>query len=445
VSPDPSARSGEIEAWLDAFLRDPAFLAKYPYHAATLARMHPVADPSVQRMAVSLHDGRFYLHVHVESFLREPQYLRGVLLHEVHHVVLGHLTHPKFVDVSEPELMDLAVEMSANEHIEEPLPSPVTWRDYAAVGIRAGQSTMERYEKLVHHLQSTGSRPRPSPGDGATNAGKRVDDHRFLRHGDTIAGGLTQTRSLVEEVVKETVARHEKATAEMPDWDRPPVPRFAGQSPGRILEELGGALKRPEHFLDWKTAVRMFVANARAPVHTYSRPSRRFPGLIGVLPGRTYVPRAIAKPRIVVALDTSLSMTLRELEEIARQLARLSEHATITICECDVEITRTYPFEGKLPSIVGRGGTDLRPVFAREHLGRMKADGVIYFTDGDGPFPATPAPLPVLWVLTKPEAFHCPWGQRAWLGRGPSPRRVLPPPTPPKPPKSKPAKQRSRT
>jgi predicted metal-dependent peptidase len=122
-------------------LRDRIFLDRYRYYAAVLAKMAPVADPSVARMAVSLHGGRFFLHINVDAFLREPQYLRGVLLHEVHHVVLGHLTHPKFAEAVEPELMELAIEMSANEYIEEPLPNPITWRAYASAGIRAGQST----------------------------------------------------------------------------------------------------------------------------------------------------------------------------------------------------------------------------------------------------------------------------------------------------------------
>ena len=142
--------------WLAAFLRDPGFLAKYPYYAAILARMAPVADPSVKRMAVSLFDGRFYLHVNVEAFLREPAYLRGVLLHEVHHVALGHLSHPKFAGAELPELLDLALEMSANEHVEEPLPDPITWRPYAAFGLHARQSTLDRYALLAAaHLQAT--------------------------------------------------------------------------------------------------------------------------------------------------------------------------------------------------------------------------------------------------------------------------------------------------
>ena len=108
----------ELEAWLEGFLRDPGFLHAYPYYAAILGMLAPVNDPSVGRMAVSLHDGHFFLHLNVAAFVEEPQFLRGVLLHEVHHVVLGHLTHPKFAAVEEPELMDLAIEMSANEHIE---------------------------------------------------------------------------------------------------------------------------------------------------------------------------------------------------------------------------------------------------------------------------------------------------------------------------------------
>ena len=183
----------DLEAWLDRFLRDPAFLEAYPYYAAVLAKITPVADPSVTRMAISLYDGRFYLHVNVASFVAEPQYLRGVLLHEVHHVVLGHLTHPKFAEAEEPELMDLAIEMSANEYIEEALPPAVTWRSYAPLGIRAGQSTRERYEILARYVVHTGNRPRPAAG---TEGSGTVDDHRFLARGRSAPGGVAQTALL---------------------------------------------------------------------------------------------------------------------------------------------------------------------------------------------------------------------------------------------------------
>ncbi|MEO7329724.1 MAG: VWA-like domain-containing protein [Minicystis sp.] len=400
-------RPSEIEAFLAAFTHDPVFLARYPHYAAVLARLIPVADPSVSRMAVSFERGRFYLHVNVESFLREPQYLRGVLLHEVHHVVLGHLSHPKFADAAEPELMDLALEMSANEHIEEPLPNPIVWRAYSVAGIRAGQSTIERYEKLREALREGGFKARPVPGLGQ----ERADDHRFLQSPARDPGAIEQTRQLLEKAGIE-------AEEQLRGDDEGPARLLCGKTPGRLIEELTGVRGPVEAALDWKVALRMFVARARAPVHTYARPNRRFPGRIGEVPGRSYSPRLIDRPHLLVAIDSSLSMTSAELAEIARQLARMSEHARLTVAECDSEIARIYPFTGAITDVAGRGGTDLRPVFAPTFLGAQKVEGVVYFTDGEGPFPEEAPPVPVLWVLTKAGAFPCPWGEKARLERG---------------------------
>jgi predicted metal-dependent peptidase len=414
------AATFDLGAWLDAFLRDPAFLGRYPYYAAILGQMHPVADPSVQRMAVSLFEGRFFLHVNVDAFVAEPQYLRGVLLHEVHHVALGHLAHPKFLTPDEPELMDLALEMSANEYIEEPLPNPIRWKSYEPWGIKAGQSTLERYHRLVEARRPTATTVRARSGAGE-NGTERVDDHRFLRRRsrDRADGAVEHTRRLLQGALDE-VRRSQGERAE----EDPSRTLLAGRTPGRILEDLTGAKGPAEVFVDWKQALAMFVARARAPVHTWSRPSRRFPEQVGVVPGRTYAPRAIVRPSLLAVIDTSMSMTPMELDEVARQLAVLSQHARITIVECDAEITRTYPFAGTIENVAGRGGTDLRPVFDATFLGAQKADGVVYFTDGDGPFPEKAPPLPVLWVLTKPHDFRCPWGERAHLTRRAAPAQA---------------------
>ncbi|WP_437668933.1 vWA domain-containing protein [Sorangium sp. So ce131] len=394
-----------LAAWLDAFVRDPGFLERYPCYAAILARLAPVADPSVKRMAVSLFEGRFFLHVNVESFMNEPLFLRGVLLHEVHHVALGHLCHPKFAGADEPELMDLALEMSANEYIEEPLPDPIRWQPYAPLGLRAGQSTLERYELLVSAARE---------GRLAQRGGEAVDDHRVLRRPSREPGAVEQTRQLLLHAAEEA-----GELAEGGDPAALPGMLVAGKSPGRLIEELTDVLGPRVCPLDWKTALRMFVARERAPVHTYARPNRRFPGRVGEVPGRTYAPRAIAKPSLLVAIDTSMSMRRDELEEIARQLQAMSEEARITVVECDTEVSRVYAFEGRLGDVAGRGGTDLRPVFAPEFLAARRVAGVVYFTDGAGPTPPAPPPLPVLWILTKPLEFTCPWGERAWLERKP--------------------------
>ena len=340
----------------------------------------------------------------------------GVLLHEVHHVVLGHLTHPRFHGVCDVELMDLAVEMSANEYIEEPLPNPITWHPYASLGLRAGQSTLERYERLVDRLSGGASASSAGNGGPAKSEGVRADDHRYLRRGDTQPGALEQTRQLINRAAMEADELRSGGVDDVPGL------LCAGKDPGSLIEALTGVLGPAERFLDWKTALRMFVACARAPVHTYARPNRRFPGRVGEVPGRTYSPRVLVKPRLLVVVDTSMSMSLPELAEVARQLAALSEHATLTVAECDTRVARVYPWAGALTNVMGRGGTDLRPIFAGPFLAAQRSEGVVYFTDGDGSTPEAPPSVPVLWILTKPEAFTCPWGERAWLGRGPRTR-----------------------
>ena len=57
----------------------------------------------------------------------------------------------------------------------------------------------------------------------------------------------------------------------------------------------------------------------------------------------------------------------------------------VTVVECDAVVQRTYPYRGRLTSVHGRGGTDLRPAFAAQVLGTVKPDVIVYFTDGDGP------------------------------------------------------------
>ncbi len=399
-----------LSGWLDGFLRAPGFLRKYPYYAAVLARFEPVADPSVRGLAVSLHGGRFYLHVNVDSFVATPQHLTGMLLHEVHHVVLGHLSHERFRDVTSPRIMELAMEMSANEYIEEPLPDPplgprIEWQLFKRQGLRAGQSTMERYRLLLE--------VDPSGTIGETT----VDDHRPWHKGPPHPGAVEQARRLLQEAIEEV------GTQQGPQ-DPTVLARYllAGRRPGGLLEELGGAAGPPETFVDWKAALALFVARSRAPMHTYGRPNRRFPGRVGEVPGRAYSPRVVVHPSLLVAIDTSMSMTRDELGEVARQLMLLRGAARITVAECDTQVTRVYAFEGSLHNISGRGGTDLRPIFSSETLRAMRPDGVVYFTDGQGPHDERPPAVPTLWVLSKPAQFHCPWGARAHMLRKP-PRR----------------------
>lgn len=385
------------------YIERPEFLKTYPYYAGILARMRAFHDPDVEVMGVSFHRNRFYLHINAD-FFRDPkhiQFLKGVLLHEVHHVVLGHLTHPKFRNLVHRDLLTLAQEMSANEHIHEPLPGrPIVWIDFADYGIRGGQSTLERYDLLV---QARFEGEAVTSGDGTL-----VDDH--IRFGLAEKGGFAGQSDQLKEIVADLIEQSRDAARD--EQGNLPEARLAGQTPGQLLEQVRGTDEPPEKPLDWRTAIQMFAGTLRTPVHTYGRPNRRFPQLIGQVPGRLFYPSETDNPNLLVVIDTSGSMLPEQLQEIARQLIPLSKVANLTIVECDAVIQRTYPFTGQLDSFAGRGGTDLRPPFEREFYRPYRTSGIIYFTDGCGPFLTEDPGIKTLWVLIGQYPFPCIWGQQ---------------------------------
>ena len=63
----------------------------------------------------------------------------------------------------------------------------------------------------------------------------------------------------------------------------------------------------------------------------------------------------------------------------------------------------------------GRGGTNLCKVFAPECLDRHRPDGIVYFTDGRGPYPDRNPGVRTLWVLTTGWGFPCSWGARVHM------------------------------
>ncbi len=399
-----------LRAWLDEFVRKEEFLLRYPHYAHVIAALDPVLDPSVPAMGVSLHGelgrgGRYYLHVNVEQLFREPRFLRGILLHEIHHIVLGHLAHPKFFVTEQRDLMQIAQETTANEYIEEPLPTPVLWQHFAHLGCRAGQSTMERYEKLCR-----------ARAEGIEISLERethpIDEHRWHEQPDAPSSGVHVTHDLIRQARERAEADVRRAASIDPHRAL-----LAGHTPEELLMALSQTNDAPETIIDWRDALAMFVAHARAPIHSWSRPNRRFPSRIGEIPGRSYRPRTVLRPTLLVAIDTSLSMTERELSEVARQLRPMSELAELVVAECDVAIARVYRFRRTIEHVKGRGGTDLRPVFDSRFIRTWSLDGIIYFTDGEGPYPEHQPSIPVLWMLTKPNAFPCPWGARAHLRR----------------------------
>jgi predicted metal-dependent peptidase len=159
--------------------------------------------------------------------------------------------------------------------------------------------------------------------------------------------------------------------------------------------------------LDWRRLLRQYVGQIMEVRPVFNRPPRRFPDLVGILPGRQ---RRATKPKILAVLDTSGSITEQLLEQINTELAQLAKRFKVTVVECDEKIRRVYDYR-PVKNVCGRLGTDLRPPFAKKFLAKHRPDLVVYFTDGEGPAPDRAPRCPVIWCLTPEGVRPASWGR----------------------------------
>jgi predicted metal-dependent peptidase len=129
-------------------------------------------------------------------------------------------------------------------------------------------------------------------------------------------------------------------------------------------------------------------------VSTKMRASKRFQQFPGI--------RIRRERRIAVVIDTSGSIDEASLGLFFGEIHGIwKTGAELLILECDAQVQRSYPYQGRTPTLVqGGGGTDFDPAF--EWIKRPehgKFDACIYLTDGYGPKPKTRISCPVLWVL----------------------------------------------
>jgi|688.fasta_scaffold19238_14 predicted metal-dependent peptidase len=179
------------------------------------------------------------------------------------------------------------------------------------------------------------------------------------------------------------------------------VAKSQGKLPADFERAIARILK-PK--VDWLRALRnklrYGVSRMEKRDITWNIPNKRFLGKDFILPSNI----GPESPKVAYAVDTSGSMSQRDLEQAMSELEDIRKrfNAKVYVLDCDADvhgsgwITPQQP----LPVLNGGGGTDFRPVF--EHLAeeRIKPDYCVFFTDGYGEFGDVRPPYPVLWVMT---------------------------------------------
>ena len=176
----------------------------------------------------------------------------------------------------------------------------------------------------------------------------------------------------------------------------------AGDEAGEEVEALHGG----QGHVPWQVVLRRHVGRILERRPVFGRLPRRFPDMAGIIPGKG---RFAQKPKVMAAIDTSGSLTGATLAAISAELGLMSKHFDVVVVECDTRIYRVYPYR-PIESVMGRGGTDLRPPLAPDFLKTHQPDLVVYFTDGYGPAPEKPPAVPVVWAITEDGEKPVPWG-----------------------------------
>jgi len=162
----------------------------------------------------------------------------------------------------------------------------------------------------------------------------------------------------------------------------------------------------------WQTLLRDFIEQASRNDYNWARPNRRY------LTRDIILPSMISSELrdVVLAIDTSGSITEKELQQFASEVSSILQtyEATIHLVYCDAKIHNTMTLtRADLPlelKPIGGGGTDFRPVFDWVEKEDISPSCLIYLTDLYGAFPKDEPEYPVLWISTTQQ--NVPFGHK---------------------------------
>jgi Uncharacterized protein conserved in bacteria len=337
-------------------------------------------------------DGRYYYYN--EDFIKSlnEKQLNFLTAHEVMHPALGHLWRKGKRDSL---IFNHAADYVINAMIIECDPKGENF-EMIKGGLYdpkfKGMSTEEIYEILINDKdyvkQAYENAFQPIQGIGAP-----IDNHDVWEEingqDEGEDGSLDQVGETdwKERVISSAISAESKAPGTIPG------------SIKRLIDEI----KAPQK--NYKQLLAEFV-QYEINDYGFSPPDKRFSHMDIILPDFSEVEEVIKW--IVFVIDTSGSITNDQyqtfISEIVGCLNQFGGRVKGKLLYCDTEISEdgVYDVEDVLKSIPsGGGGTDFRPPFEWVEENMDECSGLVYLTDGDGPFPTKEPYYPVLWILTK--------------------------------------------
>lgn len=222
--------------------------------------------------------------------------------------------------------------------------------------------------------------------------------------GDMIQGNVETSKEDMAKVINNVVQATHQSRLHGP----------AGDVPGDVEMILKQFLAP---ILPWEMLLFRFMQELTTEDYSWARPNRRYPDMY--LPSR-YEDEGKLN-HLIYALDVSGSITdsqvIRFNSEVA-YIKKMFNPKLLTLIQFDTRITSVKTFTEDQDFVelvvVGRGGTDLRPV--RQYLIDNKATAAIIFTDlGCPAMEKLPSEVPIIWVVVGNRDATVPFGTMAHI------------------------------
>jgi len=375
-----------------------------PFYGLFLIMLNKVWSSRVPTAGVSSNGINYQLDIN-EEFWNSlgPLQHRGLLKHELLHIAFFHVTD--FNHLSDHDIANIAMDIEINQYIDPKYlpPGPQLPSSYPELKLEPKKGTLYYYEKLQQGKQK-GNCPNLNamlqamqgmgqPGQGGKpvmvdlqGPGGTVDPTQAPDH--STWKDFKDMDEATQKLVKAQAEHVIKAVADQ-------VVKSRGTVPGELAEILKRIEELEEPKFNWRAFLRRFAGGSN---NVFTKKSRKKLNVrFEENPGLKIKP----KRRILVAVDTSGSVSTNELVEFLSEITHIHRTGTeVTIIQCDSSISYIGKFDPKLDfEIHGRGGTSFHPVTDYYDENHNKYNCLIYLTDGEAPAPDK-CRGPVLWVMS---------------------------------------------
>ena len=178
-----------------------------------------------------------------------------------------------------------------------------------------------------------------------------------------------------------------------------------GKLPGSRIGELINEIRKPQ--IDWRDVFNRVIGGEQPDNYTWRKCNKKV-----YYTQKIYMPSVekYGAGDIIVAIDTSGSVSNKEMEYFLTELNNITENHkpnSVTVIQCDSKIQNIERYEtGEIIDSIeckGRGGTDCFPVFEYIEDNQLPCDNFVYLTDLEMYRFPEPPEYPVLWVTTELE------------------------------------------